>query len=73
MVSYSDVFSELEIPGLTKRFCFRADSTVAARSEALAEAERAKQLDPLNLMGNVLLGVFLYESRQYNYNLLAIP
>jgi tetratricopeptide (TPR) repeat protein len=45
--------------------CAHLLSNVGRHKEAIAHAEQAIRLDPLNLIDNTLLGLFLYESRQY--------
>jgi TolB-like protein/DNA-binding winged helix-turn-helix (wHTH) protein/Tfp pilus assembly protein PilF len=41
-------------------------SNVGRHKEALAEAERARELDPLSLITNTLFGMFLFQARQYD-------
>jgi TolB-like protein/Tfp pilus assembly protein PilF len=41
-------------------------SNVGRHKEALAEAERARELDPLSLITNALFGMFLFQARQYD-------
>jgi TolB-like protein/DNA-binding winged helix-turn-helix (wHTH) protein len=41
-------------------------SNVGRHKEALAEAERARELDPLSLITNALFGMFLFQARHYD-------
>jgi TolB-like protein/DNA-binding winged helix-turn-helix (wHTH) protein len=41
-------------------------SNLGRHKEALGEAERARELDPLSLITNALLGMFLFQARQYD-------
>jgi TolB-like protein len=41
-------------------------SNIGRHQEALAEAERARELDPLSLITNALFGMFLFDARDYN-------
>jgi len=41
-------------------------SNIGRHQEALAQAERARELDPLSLITNALFGMFLFQARQYD-------
>ena len=47
-------------------------SKVGRHKEALAEAERARELDPLLLFANVVLGQALYHARRYDESLQVL-